>query len=182
MPKKRVKLGKYKTVFKGILFSIKQAKAEWPSGKKGVFEIIERPPSVIVLAIDSKKRLLLTREFRRKHGKIMWFLAAGRMDKKGESAKQAAQRELQEETGFKAKKLKFFHKSVVGNSIKWEIFSFIATGLEKAALQGDEDEDIKVVPTPISKAFRMVLEGKVEDEKIAFLIIKLYTNRKKLGL
>ena len=59
MPKKRVKLGKYKTVFKGIFFSIKHAKAEWPSGKKGVFEIVDEEDETIHFGDKNKKFIYL---------------------------------------------------------------------------------------------------------------------------
>jgi|GEM_PF-2057190 len=57
MTKKRVKVGKYKTVFKGAIFKIKQAKAIFPSGKIKIFEQASRLPTVTVLAIDAKRNI-----------------------------------------------------------------------------------------------------------------------------
>ncbi len=176
--KKRIKVGKYRTVFKGIIFDIKQAKAEFPSGKIKTFELAVRPPSVTILAIDDKDRLFLTREYRQKYGRYLWRLPAGRVDK-NEKPIKAAQRELQEETGYKAKKLKLFHMSGMGQSLDWKRYTYIATGLTHAPLLGDEDEDIKVIPTSLSKAYKLVKEGKVENEGMAYIIFKLYNQKKK---
>lgn len=171
--KKRIKVGKYKTVFRGITFKIKHAKAVFPSGKIKIFEQAVRTPTVTILAIDNKGRLLLNREYRLKQKKYLWRLPAGRVDKE-KSPIKAAQRELQEETGFKAKKIKLFHASESSQSLDWKKYSYIATGLMPARLEGDEDEDIKVVPVPIAKAFKMAVEGEIKNENMAYLIMKLY--------
>lgn len=177
MTQKRIKVGKYKTVFKGVMFTIKQAKAVLPSGKIKILEQAVRPPTVTILAIDDKGRLLLTKEYRLKHKKYLWLLPSGKVDK-GESPFKAAQRELQEETNFKAKKLKLFHITDSGQSLGWKMYAHVATGLIPAPLKGDEDENIKIVPTSISRAFKMVIDGEIEKENIAYLIMKLYYSKK----
>lgn len=176
---KRIKIGKYKTVFRGIIFEIKQAKAIFPSGQVKIFEQAVRPPSVTILAIDKKGKLLLTREYRSKYKRYLWRLPAGRVDRK-ENQLKAAQRELREETGFRASKMKLFHLTDMGQSLDWKRYTYLATGLTSAPLKGDEDEDITVVPTSILKAFKMVLEGKIENEAMSYLILKLYNSRNKL--
>lgn len=61
----------------------------------------------------------------------------------------------------------------MGQSLDWKRYTYLATGLTSAPLDGDEDEDIKVVPVEIRKAFEMVLDGKIENEAMAYLILKL---------
>ncbi|KKW15607.1 MAG: NTP pyrophosphohydrolases including oxidative damage repair enzyme [Parcubacteria group bacterium GW2011_GWA2_50_10b] len=176
--KNRVKVGNYKTVFKGTIYEIKQAKAVFPSGKIKTFEIASRPPSVSILAFDHKRRLLLTREYRVKYKKYLWRIPAGRVDK-GEQPIKAAQRELQEETGYKARNLKLFHFTDMGQSLDWKRYTYLATGLAKSPLNGDEDEDITVVPTTLPKAYKMVKQGKIKNEGMAYLIFKLYHQKIK---
>lgn len=176
--KKRVRVGKYKTVFKGTIFDIQQAKAVFSNGKVKTFEKAIRLPTVILLAIDDKNRLLLAREYRINHKKYMLRLPAGRVDR-GERPIDAAQRELQEETGFKAKKIKLFNHSLKGQSMEWEKYTYLATSLTRDRLHVDEDEDITIIPTSITKAFNMVLDGTIKDESMAYVIMKLYAQQKR---
>jgi len=55
----------------------------------------------VVLARDSRGRILLVRQFRAPARQFVWELPAGKIDE-GETAMQAARRELKEETGFTA--------------------------------------------------------------------------------
>ncbi len=178
--KKRVKVFKYKTVFKGLGFTIEQAKATFPSGKTSLFERAVRPPAVIILALDNKGKLLLNYEYRQKAKAYEWRLPAGRVEP-GELPKHAAQRELQEETGYKAKILKLFYISDIAHSLVWKRYVYIAKGLSYSPRKQDEDEDIKIVPVSLKKAFEMVLAGKIKNDLMAYMILKFYFQRKKFG-
>jgi ADP-ribose pyrophosphatase len=179
--KKRVKIGKYKTVFKGVIFEVKQAKAIFPSGQIKTFEQAERPSSVSILAIDDKGRLLLNREYRPKYKKYLWRLPSGRANK-GELPIKAAQRELREETGLQAGYLKLFHFSDMSQSLIWKRYTYIAKKLTVAPLKMDEDEDITIVSVSLTKALQMVKNDEIKNEGMAYIIFKLYNQRKKLGL
>ncbi len=182
MKKARVKVGKYKTVFKGRHFEIKQASALYSNGKKTTFEKACRTPTVIILALNDKKELLLTWEYRLGPKKYMWFLPAGRIDKKGDTPKNAAKRELQEETGYKAKKITLLDSYGSGNAMEYKKYVFLAEGLTYEPVKIDEDEDITVKPLTIDKAMKLVLDGDIEIPEIGFAVITLaryLKNRKK---
>lgn len=178
MKKKRVRRERFKTVFRGKIFNVQQAKATYPSGIVKVHERVTRQPMVAILAIDSKGRLLLTREYRLQHHGYRMRLPGGLVDK-GLSPKQAAQQELREETGYRARSLKLFYTSELGSSVQCKRYFYIAKGLVRAPLQGDEDEDITVVPTTIQKAHKMVLDGTITNEAIGYAILKLFRRMKK---
>lgn len=178
LEKQRVRIGKYKPVFKGEIFTVLAAKAVFPNGRKATFERITRVDSVAVLAIDKKKRLLLTWEYRPVERKYEWRLPAGRVDKE-KSPKKAAQRELMEEAGVKAKRLKLFYKRKPNQSSNYSVFIYLASGLSLCKVEVDEAEDITVIPTPISKAYKMVVNGEIENETVAYSIARLYWERKK---
>jgi ADP-ribose pyrophosphatase len=173
MNKKRVKVGKYKTVFKGKIFEVQQAEAVYSRGKKAVFERAIRPSTVVILALNDKKEVLLTWEYRLASKKYMWFLPAGRVDKE-KDPKKAAMRELQEETGFKAAKMKLLFTQNSGNVMQHKWYFYVAEGLTPAPLEADEDEDITVKPMSIKKAMDLVINGEIENANIAMGIIRLH--------
>ncbi len=181
MQKKRIRIGKYKTVFKGKILEVQRAEVIYSNGRKTTFERAIRPASVSVLAIDGQKRILLTREYRHKHNGYLWNLPGGRTDK-GETPKAAAQRELREEAGIQAKRLTLFHFNDMSQTLEWKRYMFLATGLSPAPLNADEDEDITIVPMTLNKAMTLIRAGKIENETIAYVVSKLYYNRKKFGI
>jgi len=168
---KKPKFGPSKQVYKGIIFDVSQRDVFFPNGEKKVFEYCRRPDSVTIFAFDDKNRLLLINEFRHGFNKNTWFLPAGRVDK-GETSLQAAKRELREETGYGAKIFKKVFQKAPSNTLLWDIFIYAARNLKYAPLKGDEDYPIKVVPVPLSKAVKMALDGTIENEFIAYNIIR----------
>lgn len=168
---KKIKYGKMNKVYEGIIFDIHQRDILFPNGDKKVFEYCRRPDSVTIFAFDEKNRLLLINEFRHGFNKNTWFLPAGRVEK-GESHLQAAKRELREETGYSAKIFKKVFQKSPSNTLLWDIFIYAAKDIRYAPLKGDEDFPIKVVPTPLSKAVKMALDGTIENEFIAYNIIR----------
>jgi len=175
---KRIKVEKYKPVFEGKLFTIQQAKATLPNGKTEIFERACREPTVTILAIDSKKRLLLNYEYRTHLKKYIWRLPTGRVNK-NEKPKQAARRELMEEAGFDAKNLTLFGKSIAGQSYHRIHYVYLATNLIPKRINADEGEDITIKPTTIQKAYKMVIKEQIKEQDIAYSICRLYWNRKK---
>ncbi|MDD4988832.1 MAG: NUDIX hydrolase [Candidatus Pacebacteria bacterium] len=183
MKKPRAKVSQYKTVFKGQTFEVKRAVATMPSGKKEIFETMHRPPSVMILPINDKKQLLLIREYRSRIKKYIWALPAGKVKiKEGETPIRAAQRELREEAGVRAKKITLLRLAEGGQSWVWRRYAYIATKLVPDRLTKDEDEDIKVVPVSIDRAFEMIKKDEIYNENMAYMIFRLWAQRKKFGL
>jgi ADP-ribose pyrophosphatase len=177
----RAKFTKRKTVYKGSIFTIQQAKAIYPSGTVKVFEYCLRGPGVGVLAFDHKNRLLLTREFREKQQKTVWLIPAGRADHE-RSVRHAANRELREEAGYRANKLKLFMENDPLHFHEHNGYIYLAWDLVRDPLPKDEGEEITVIPTPLSKAYKMALSGEIGTDFISLAIIRLYQKAKKVGL
>lgn len=174
--KKRTKIGKFHTVYRGPIYEVQQARAENSNGKQMVFEQIVRPDGAAVIPIDRKGRVLLAREYRQKVQRYSWVFPGGRGEK-GERPKSIAEREIQEEIGMMPNKLKLFHVFRFSNTLAWKDYYFLGGDLVPSFLPDDEDEDIRVQPVTFKQAFQMVLSGEIENPKVAFIIIKLYRLR-----
>ena len=96
---------------------------------------------------------------------------AGHLDP-GESPEQAAQRELQEEIGFKAgrlQKMAFFHTTP--GFCDESMHAFRATGLVASKAQGDEDERIEVQAFTLSDLEAMIDRGEIREGKTLVAIL-----------
>src|SRR5258708_6307769 len=96
---------------------------------------------------------------------ILIELPAGGLEK-GESAMNAAGRELVEETGYVAGRLRrmidFFSSPGI---LSEKMYTFAAYDLEKAAQDLEDDEEIEVAPVPLADAIRMIGDGRIQDGK-----------------
>ena len=112
-------------------------------GSIQTFEAIKRTPSVQVIAVTKNKKILLLKE--KQPGTKTFVSLPGGMIGKKETPKQAAKRELLEETGFEPKKLLFWKKTGFGGKIHWDTYYFIARNCEKiASPKQDTGEKISV--------------------------------------
>ena len=141
-------------------------------------EIVEQGNAVAVLAIDDDE-VILVNEFRYPVGHVL-EIPAGNVDK-GETPLKCAQRELLEETGYKAKKIehliKFYPKLGYNTQI---IDCYVATELEKTSEPNlDEDELITVKKIKFKKLLNMIKNGKISGS-YTICAVMVYAARKKL--
>ena len=169
-----------KTAYKGKIFTVTEETFKTGHGHIRTYERIYRVPSVYVLPMLTPNKIILLREWRISQGKYLWRIPAGRVDKEfgdpesGATLRKAAQRELQEETGYKANKLKRVYKRFLGESIQAPAYVFLAQDLTLAPLPQDEDEKIILHPMPLSRAYDLAMHGKIGEELMALSIIRLY--------
>jgi ADP-ribose pyrophosphatase len=139
-----------------------------PSGVKVRRDVIRHPGSVVILALDERKRnpsVLLIRQYRYAANQELWELPAGRIDE-GEDALTAAKRELAEETGYSASEWKpVLHYYSSPGFLDETMSIFAARDLRKGKASPEEDEFITCKLVPLGKAVRWVMSGKVQDGK-----------------
>ncbi len=170
---KKIKFGSLQKKYQGKIFTIYQRPVVLPNGKKDTFEYCSRPASVLILALNTKQELLLIRERRAGNGKIEWFLPAGQVEKK-ELPRKAAQRELREEGGYAAKKWVQWKQAVDSDKMIWPVYLFLATDLSLSPLPLDVGEEILERRfVPIKQAEKMALEGEIENNFIAYAVVRL---------
>jgi ADP-ribose pyrophosphatase len=156
---------KTKWIYKGRIVSLRNETVKVSNGVISNREIVGHPGAVAVIAITKDKKILLIRQFRKSADKVLLEIPAGLVHK-GESWISGAKRELEEETGYRAKKIKelFWGYSSPGYSTEIIRF-FFATDLVKAEQNTDEDEIISVASYPIKKCLNMVRSGVIKDNK-----------------
>lgn len=136
-----------------------------PAGFEIRRAIVQHPGSAVMMAVDDKKRILLVRQYRVPARRYLWELPAGKLDE-GETALQAARRELVEETGYRAKqwkKLIAFYPSPGYVAEKMTIF--LATGLTAGKATPMDDEQIETGWFTAKEVEKKIRTGRIVDGK-----------------
>jgi ADP-ribose pyrophosphatase len=160
-------------VFEGKMIRLRVDTVTLPNGSTATREVIEHPGAVAVIALTEQGELLLVRQYRHATGKILLEIPAGKRDP-GEDPLACARRELEEETGCRARQWKtiFSYFSTPGFSDEL-LYLIMATDLEQGVAHTDDEEFIEVVTVPVAEALRMVYRGEICDAKTIIGILVL---------
>jgi ADP-ribose pyrophosphatase len=166
-------------IYRGRVVNLTVLDVQLPDGKAGKRELVRHPGAVALVALDSENRVLLVRQYRIAAERIMLEIPAGTL-KPGEQPELCADRELQEETGFRAGRLEKIGGIYVAPGYTTEfIHLYLATDLHESRLAMDDDEFIEVEQVPLEHALRLIEQGDIIDGKT---ISGLLLVARRLGL
>ena len=152
-------------IYKGRLLDVRKDSVLLPNGSMSTREWINHPGAVCCVPILKDGKIALIRQFRYPVQKVMIELPAGKIDN-GEAPEICANRELEEEIGYFAKKLTFLTVIYPAVGFANEKMSlYLAEELHKTKSNLDEDEFLELIPTTIENAIQMVWNGKITDVK-----------------
>jgi ADP-ribose pyrophosphatase len=132
------------------------------------------------MAVNEKNELLLISQYRVPTNEQLLEIPAGSFDD-GESPAECAQRELAEETGFRAGRLtELYAGYLLPGYCNEYMYFFLAEDLVYEPLSPDDDEVIEVLPTPWDQVFDMLQNGRIRDAKTALgiLLVEHYLKNK----
>jgi len=153
------------TIHQGKVFELIRENVTLENGTTTDVEFIEHPGATAVIPFLDDKRIVLLKQYRHALKKYIWEVPAGTLDPREEII-SCAKRELIEETGYSAGQ---WHRlgeitPVPGYSNE-RIHIFLATGLQPADQNLDEDEVIEVQAVDFLKAIEMIGDGEIQDAK-----------------
>ena len=150
-------------------------KSEMERGK------IDHPGAVVLVPVlndGDDPHVILIRQFRHALNETILELPAGTRGW-NEDWELCAQRELQEETGFRADSFKNLGEILPSPGVSNELMTlYLATGLHPDPLPADADEEIEVMPTRLSDCLAMVQNGRIRDAKTIIGLWKTAMNYK----
>jgi ADP-ribose pyrophosphatase len=167
----------HRLVDKQVIFTGKRIRLEThmleneETGARHSREVVVHPGAVVILPFLSATEILLIKNRRHAIGERLLELPAGTLEK-GEEPMNCAGRELVEETGHLAGRLKpignFFTSPGV---LSEKIYAFAAYDLQIAKVNPDEGEDIEILPTGFDQAIDMIRDGTIHDGKTIATIL-----------
>jgi len=170
------------TIFKGRVFTLQRDQVIEPSGVKATREIIVHPGSVVVLPVLPDGRIVMIRQYRYAAGQYLWELVAGHKEP-GEDPEEGARRELEEETGYSAKKFTKLLDIYPSPGLLGEKMDiFLAEGLKKGKARPEADEKITQRIMTLSEIEGWMQSGKICDSKsvAGILYYATFVARKKM--
>ena len=169
------------TVFEGPLFRVTRDRLIEPGGKEAMRDVVRHNGSAVILAVDnstSKKDpwIVMERQYRHAAHRYLWELPAGKLEP-GEDAQEGAKRELEEETGYRAKKWTqlveyFASPGFLGESMK----VYLAEGLIAGDARPEDDELIELRLVKMSEVLKAIEKGGIADGKTLSSVL-LYARR-----
>lgn len=154
-----------RTVYNGKVVQLKVDRVIEPGDVRATREVVCHPGSVVVLPYLPDGRVLLARQFRYATRQWLWELVAGGIEP-GESIRGAALRELIEETGYRARRLRLLFNFYPSPGFLNERMHLVeARGLTRSKAQPETDERIKLGRFTRAQLRKMLRASKIQDGK-----------------
>ncbi len=157
-------------MFRGRVFRVRRDRVVEPAPPGhadlgAVREVVEHGGSVVVLPVLADGRILLVQQYRYAVKESLWELVAGHIER-GESPLRAARRELEEESGYRARcyqRLSRFFPTP--GFLTEEMHLYRATGLRRGRARPEADEALRVRAFRWPELERMIRRGNLRDGK-----------------
>jgi ADP-ribose pyrophosphatase len=169
----------------GKLLRMRRDMVMMPDGSVAGRELIEHPGAVAIVALDDDDRVLLIRQYRHPVGAVLWEIPAGLRDVDGEPVLHTAQRELAEETGYRAADWRVLadYFSSPGYSTE-RLRIFLARGLTEMPpderqryVPEGEEAYLTVSWVPLDHALRSFIAGDMHNGVAGVGILSAYAAR-----
>ena len=166
-----------KLIAKGTIVDYYHDIIRVPNGNVVTWDFIGNKGAAAVIPVMEDGKIIMVRQYRNAIERETLEIPAGGLDFPGEPTKDAAVRELEEETGYKSDNIEFLIsiKTTVAFCNE-NIDIYVAKNLMPSKQNLDEDEFIHVESYDVKELCKMIYEGKIEDSKTVAAIMS-YKNK-----
>ena len=168
-------------IYNGKVIHVVRDKVTLPDGNTAYREVCLHIGAVCVLPLLPSGDVIMVKQFRYPHGRVVLEVPAGKLDSRDEDPLDAAKRELREETGAVAKSYTDLGYLLPSPAVLSErIRMYLAEDMSFTDCDPDDDEFLNVVKIPLDELYGMVMRGEIEDAKTQIAVLKVWElkNRK----
>jgi len=153
------------TKFSGVVFNAKVEKVVLPNGHETFRELVDHKGGASIVAVDKNGDIILVKQYRHAANSEVLEIPAGVIEPKEDHAITAA-RELQEETGYTAKKITHLTSMYAAVGYCNEILHiYLGEDLTEGEQNLDEGEFVTVHRYPLETVIDMIFSGEIKDAK-----------------
>jgi ADP-ribose pyrophosphatase len=153
-------------------FRVEAVTHQSPDGRVRTRSIVRHPGAVTIIPMLDDEHVVLIANYRVSVRETLIEIPAGTLEP-GKSPREMAERELHEETGYRASEWQELTSFFLSPGVLDErMHVFVAKGLTAGESEREPGEEIENLITPWSEAVAMCLDGRIHDAKtIAALLI-----------
>lgn len=165
MHKKDIETLSSTVMYKNKWLTLREDKIRRASGNEGIYGVVEKPDFAIILPIDGDT-VYMVEQYRYTVGqRLLEFPQGAWEDNPNANPEVLAAGELKEETGLTANEMHYVGFQYLAYGFCNQGYHiYVAKGLTQGKQKLDvEEEDLKIVPVPLSQLEEMILCGDIKD-------------------
>lgn len=153
------------TPFAGKLFTVQVLRWTDVHGRHMTREVVRHPGAVLIVPVLDSEDVVMIRNLRIAVNEVLWEFPAGKLEP-GEAPEHAAPRELEEETGYRAGRIRKIGEFYTSPGFANELMRvFVAENLTPVQQRLQPGEEIEVHTVSVDDALAMVRDGRLRDSK-----------------
>jgi ADP-ribose pyrophosphatase len=158
-------------IHRGRVFDVSSSRFNSEAKGEVEIDIVHHNGGAGALPVFEDGNIALVRQWRYPLNRYSLEICAGRIEL-GQTPEETASRELEEELGYRARKLrKIGEFNVAPGYCTERLYLYLATGLEQSAQNLDDDEEIEVVKMPFVEALARMRAGEIDDAKSIIMLL-----------
>ena len=166
-----------KEIFKKGRFLIKDIELQLDNTQTTTFQVWEKADTAMIVPLTADGNIIFIKEYQTALDEIMLSLPHGRIEK-GEQSLETANKELQEEIGYKAEKLDHIATfTAFPGYISAKTHIYLARDLVESKLPGDEQWALEIETYPLKDFEKLIDEKRLTEGR---MIAALYESRRFL--
>lgn len=169
-------------IYRGKIVHLFVESAALPNGKTFELEVVRHPGASAVVPLKEDGKVVLIYQYRHAAGGFIYEVPAGKLSP-GEAPESCAEREVEEEVGYKVGTLeKLTTIFTAPGFCDEQIHLFLGTELVFSGQQLGEDEVLQVIEMPLEEAMNRIEDQTIRDAKSIVALELAYRRAKKRGL
>lgn len=169
-------------IFDGKVLHVYKDIINLPDGKQSMREYCKHNGAVAVVPLTKDGEVVCVRQYRYALDRVTLEIPAGKFDYIGEDHREAALRELREETGYTPGKLTEIGPLATSPALLTEIiYMYLAEDMTEGETDPDDDEFLEIVKIPLDEMVDMILRGEIQDAKTQAAVLKAWAIKQKEG-
>jgi 8-oxo-dGTP pyrophosphatase MutT (NUDIX family) len=155
-----------RVVYRNRWMTVREDEIERDNGERGIYGVVEKYDSAIVLAIEGEQ-IYLVEQYRYAPGVNSLEFPQGSLERNDVDPAEIAREELRAETGLVAKKLEPLGEIYIAcGYANQKTFAFVAKGLTQAGRTPDpEEHDLAVRKVSLAELQRLIRDNVIKDSQ-----------------